>query len=134
VVTQVLAIIENGHRGGVETQYADVFYLARELNRQVGRLDVLLRGPAVTCALDAVKPAALDADARLIRVGSTQARLPDVGASIRRLLGDGMAVAVDGADLAALGLGADRLIDGVTVTAGVADAAGWLNYDGVWFL
>jgi intracellular sulfur oxidation DsrE/DsrF family protein len=134
MVTRVLAIIENGHRGGLETQFADVFYLVRELNRQIGRIDVLLRGPAVTCALDAVKPDAAEREDRRLRAGPTLARLPDVRASVRNLLGDGMAVAVDGADLSALGLPSDRLIDGVAVTDGEADATRWLDYDGVWFL
>jgi hypothetical protein len=134
MATQVLAIIENGHRGGVETQFADVFYLVRELNRQVGRIDVLLRGPAVICALNAVKPDGAARADREVRIGPAVAPLPDPPASIRALLGDGMSVVVDGGDLAALGLGVERLVAGVTVTDGEADAADWLDYDGVWFL
>lgn|GEM_PF-6807900 len=138
-MTLALAIVENGHRGAVETQFADVFYLVRELNRQLGQLDVLLRGAAVVCALRPPEahgggdgPGAGPTPASRLALGSGVIPLPDVAASVEDLLDDGMAVAVDREDLAAIAVPAGRLISGVAVTHG--DPARWLDYDGVWFL
>jgi len=115
-----LAVVERGYRGSVETQFADVLYLVRELNRQFGGLDLSLRGLAVTYAVAAAPVApAVGVDA-----------LPDPRASLRTLLDEGVAVTVADADLAAAGLPGDvPLLPGV-----VRGAARWSDYRAVWFL
>jgi hypothetical protein len=123
-----LGIIERGYRGSVETQFADVLYLARELNRQLGRLDIALRGLAVTYAV------ATDFEPHLDLAGRRLAGLPDARASIQTLLGDGVTVTVDAGDLRALGLGPDRLLPGVRWEEPEAAARRWADYDAVWFL
>ncbi|WP_026424624.1 hypothetical protein [Actinokineospora inagensis] len=115
-----LAIVERGYRGSVETQFADVLYLVRELNRQLDGLDLSLRGLAVTYAVtaDPVPPV----------VGLDT--LPDPRASLRTLLDEGVTVTVTDDDLAAAGLPGDvQLLPGV-----VRGAARWTDYRAVWFL
>lgn len=53
---QVLGIVERAYRGAVEKQFFDVLYMSVELHRQLGGMDILLRGPAVTCALRGRRP------------------------------------------------------------------------------
>lgn len=115
-----LAVVERGYRGAVETQFADVLYLVRELNRQLGGLDLSLRGLAATYAVTAAPPDPV--------VGVDT--LPDPRASLRTLLAEGVTVSVADADLEALGLPGDvPLLPGV-----VRGAARWSDYRAVWFL
>ena len=124
----LLVVVERAHRGAVETQYADVFYVVREFLRKVGRLDVALRGSAVTAALDAPPPAPL-------RIGPTVLPgLPDAPASVRQLLKDGAGILVDRADLGALGIDEARLVPGVACVDTGAGALHWPDYDAVWFV
>jgi hypothetical protein len=50
-----LAIVERAYRGAVEVAYFDALFLGIEIHRQLG-LDVLLRGEAVTYAVDGPAP------------------------------------------------------------------------------
>ena len=126
-MARLLAILEHGHRGGAETQFADALYLVRELNRQLGGLDLALRGPAVTFALGSAVTPAVKVAARPLQT------LPEPGRSLRALLADGVQILVDADDLAALGLGRDRLLAGIEPVAAGALALRWPDYDGVWF-
>lgn len=124
----VLAIIEHGYRGSVETQFADVLYLARELNRQFGRLDIALRGLAITYAL-------VGTFDPCIALGSQRLdTLPNCQRSIRLLLDEGVTLYADAQDLHALGLTHDRLIAGVQCEEANCLARRWRDYDRVWFL
>ena len=124
----VLAIIERGQRGAAETQFADVLYLVRELNRQLGRVDLALRGEAVACAL------AGDGAPAIVVGGRALEDPPDPRRSVRALLDDGAAVLVDIEDLAALGLGVSRLLARTEPVDPQALVRRWSDYDGVWFL
>jgi hypothetical protein len=122
----VLAIMERAYRGAVETQYADLPFVLRDLHRQLGGMVVLLRGVAVTLALDGPDPVPLRLG------GTTLDTLPDRRHAVRGMLEDGIAVHVDEQDLVAAGLTVRRLLPGVR-PAGPHDLP-WADYDHVWFL
>jgi hypothetical protein len=124
---RLLAVLEQLHRGAVESQFGDVLYVARELHRQFG-LDLALRGTAVTAALagPGVQPVQLGPQWTV--------EVPDGGASVRTLLADGVTVYADCADLDALGLSERRLLPGVQPIDAAALAARWPGYERVWFL
>jgi hypothetical protein len=123
-----LAIVERAYRGAVEKQFFDSLCLAVELHRQLGGLDLVLCGPAVSYALPAGPPPALRFGDRVLDT------LPDPRAAVRRLLAAGVRVWVCEPDLAALGLtGTGRLLDGVEPAP--ADlAARWADYRTVFYL
>jgi hypothetical protein len=123
-----LAIIERGYRGSAETQFADVLYLVRELNRQLGGLDLLLRGLAVTYAAPGPGPT-------IEVAGRTLDTLPDPRESLRTLIKEGVQVRVEEADLNALGLTkCDGLLPGVELASWDVAAQLWNDYRDVWFL
>lgn len=119
---RALAVVERGHRGALEKQYADVFYLARELNRQMEAVDVCLRGSAATYALESAVVAQLES--------------ADDGpqAGVRTLLRDGVDICVLAEDLAALRMGPERLLSGVSIVSRASFVKCWSTYTGVWFL
>ena len=125
---RTLAIIEQPYRGSLETQFADVFYLLRELNRQLRGMDVALRGLGATCALQSDRRVELRVGAQAIDV------LPDQERSVRALLDEGSSVWVEEPDLLALGATRDRLIEGVDCLARGATLLRWPNYHSVWFI
>src|SRR5262245_45591039 len=127
-MARYLAIIERGYRGSVETQFADVLYLVRELNRQLGGMDIVLRGLSVTYAVGASVP-------RLQVAGRHLDTLPDPRAALRTLLEEGVGVCVEAADLNALGLTKeDGLLPGVEYASWDDTALRWSSYADVWFL
>ncbi|MEU6479402.1 hypothetical protein ABZ858_21415 [Streptomyces sp. NPDC047017] len=124
-----LLIIERAYRGCLETQFADVLYLALELNRQQGGCDILLRGLAVTCAAADSRPVPA------VVVGRHRLdTLPDPRDSVRTLLGNGATVWAEEADLALFETGPGWLQPAVR-RAGPADPLpDWSAYRGVHFL
>jgi hypothetical protein len=124
---RTLAIVERAYRGSAETQFADVLYLLRELNRQLGGVDVALRGLGATYALAA-------GEAPSMRVGERElATLPDPRRSLATLLDEGVAVLVEEPDLAALGATTDRVLPGVQCLPAGEVTALWPEYRAVWF-
>lgn len=123
-----LAIIERAYRGSVEIQFADVLYKAREFNRQLGRLDVALRGLAVTYAVEGQFDPSLHLGPRPLDA------LPDGRRSVKDMLDDGITVYANGPDLAALGVEQGRVIPGVRCDDTGDLARRWAQYDAVWFL
>ncbi|MEU9031011.1 hypothetical protein AB0D46_26565 [Streptomyces sp. NPDC048383] len=124
---RVLAIVEHGYRGALEKQFFDELYLATELHRQLGGLDILLRGSAASYALDTGPVPAL-------RIGSrTVDTLTDPRAGVRTLLEQGVGVLVEEPDIAALAA-ARPLIEGVRLVAADETAARWNEYRMVVFL
>ncbi|MET9610109.1 hypothetical protein ABZZ17_34400 [Streptomyces sp. NPDC006512] len=124
---RVLAIVEHGYRGALEKQFFDELYLATELHRQLGGLDILLRGSAASYALDTGPVPAL-------RIGDrTVDTLTDPRAGLRTLLAQGTGVLVEEPDIAALGA-ARPLVAGVRLVAADATAARWNEYRMVIFL
>jgi hypothetical protein len=125
---RALAIVEQPYRGTLETQFADVFYLLRELNRQLPGLDLALRGLGATCALRSDRRAELRIGTRVVDV------LPDQERAVRALLEEGSAVWVEEPDLPALGVTRDRLIEGVGCVAAGETLLRRPNYHSVWFI
>ncbi|MBW5483239.1 hypothetical protein [Streptomyces bambusae] len=124
---RVLAIIERGYRGALEKQFFDELYLATELHRQLGGLDILLRGSAVGYAVDAGPVPA-------VRLGNrTVDTLTDPRAGLKTLLAAGVGVLVEEPDIATLGA-ARPLVEGVRLTAAGETAARWIDYRMVVFL
>ncbi|MFF8937587.1 hypothetical protein ACF08O_23140 [Streptomyces paradoxus] len=122
-----LAIVERAYRGAVEVAYFDALFLGIEIHRQLG-LVLLLRGEAVTYAVDAPAPAPLLVGKRLVDT------LDAPRADLLRLRDLGVGIRVEREDLAALGLSEDRLIDGVECVAAGEFAAHWPDYDRIFFL
>jgi hypothetical protein len=128
-VRSVLAILDRPYRGGVEIQYADCLYVARELNRQVVRLTLQLRGPAVTLAVPA------EEHCPGLWLGAVRVdTMPDHRQSLRELIADGVTVTAEEADLCLQGIDPHRLLPGIRSVDGAAAAAGWPDYQEVWFL
>ncbi|MFJ4283631.1 hypothetical protein [Streptomyces massasporeus] len=124
---RVLAIVERGYRGALEKQFFDELYLATELHRQLGGLDILLRGPAVTYALDAQPPPALRIGNRVVDT------LTDPRKGLRSLLDAGVDVWIEKRALAALH-SPRPLLDGVRLAGEGEVAARWGEYRMVFFL
>ncbi|GIG63043.1 hypothetical protein Lfu02_74150 [Longispora fulva] len=122
-----LAVVDRAYRGGPEVQFCDLLYLARGLHRQLGGLDVVLRGSAVTFAVDTNPLPRL-------RVGARYLDLPDPRRSLRALLAADSAVSVDEPALRALGLTPDRVLPGVVCRDSASLTRDWPDYEGVWFL
>jgi hypothetical protein len=122
-----LAIVERAYRGAVEVAYFDALFLGIEIHRQLG-LDVLLRGEAVTYAVDGPAPEPFLVGKRLVET------LDAPRADLLRLRDLGVGIRVEREDLAALGLGEDRLIDGAEAVAAGEFAARWPEYDRIFFL
>lgn len=126
---RTLLIVEQAHRGALETQFADVLFSIRELHRQSGGLDLMLRGLAVSCAVgtDVAPP---------LRVGDRIVEeLPAPRRSIRTLIADGVTVWVEEPDVRTLGARArDRLAPGVRCIAPREATSLWARYEHVWFM
>ncbi|MCL6292859.1 hypothetical protein [Streptomyces sp. 43Y-GA-1] len=116
---RVLGIVERAYRGAVEKQFFDVLYMAVELHRQLGGMDILLRGPAVTCALRAAETAPLTFGGRVLDTLSDQRR------DLRALLAAGVRVLVQEEDLTDLGLGPADLVDAAVRPVTSAQLSGW---------
>lgn len=123
----LLVVLERGHRGTAEVQFADSLYVCRGLHRQLGGIDLLLRGSSVTFGVDTAPVPPVSIGDRLVHV-------PDRTAAVRALLDDGVRVWVDERDLRSRGFDTDRLIGGVLPGDTAALAATWSDYQGVWFL
>lgn len=125
----LLAVLERPvQTGEVETSYADVLYVVRELHRQFGGVHLLLRGAAVTAAVDGARqePPALGPTLRAVAPGRAE--------GLAALLADGVTVRADTASLARLALAPHRLVSGVQPCDAGLLAAELPAYERVWFL
>lgn len=125
---RTLAIMEAAHRGGVEKQFFTPLYLAIELHHQLGGLDLLLRGPAVTCAV------AHDRRHHLDLADADRCAVPDPRAELSRLIELGVRVAVERSALVGTVGGEPTLLPGVEVVDDGATALRWHTYRDVTFL
>lgn len=114
-----LAIIDRAYRGSAEAGFFDALYGVLMLGDQLGGMDVVLRGTAVTAAVDD---------------GPAPGPLPTPRRPVRELVAKGVPVYVDKPGLEAFGLGDDALLPGVTCMDTAELAGRWPDYDGVWFL
>jgi hypothetical protein len=124
----LLVVIEHGYRGSAEVQFSDLLYVCRGLHSRLGGVDLVLRGPAVSFAVQAEPLAPPRIGARLLEA------VPDPRRSLLDLLAAGVGTWADEADLIDCGFAADRLISGVVAADGAELAARWPEYQGVWFL
>ncbi|MET9657652.1 hypothetical protein [Streptomyces sp. NPDC006510] len=126
---RVLGIVERAYRGAVEKQFFDVLYMAVELHRQLGGMDILLRGPAVTCALAAAEVGPLRFGGRVLD------SLTDPRRDLRVLLDAGVRVLVQKEDLTALGFDPGDLLDPAVRPVSAAEVVRrWPEYRTVSFL
>lgn len=124
----VLAIVERAFRGALEKQFFDALYLAAEMHRSLGGMDVLLRGAAAVYALPAPPGA-------LVLGGLRIDTLPDAREDLSRLVDAGSGIFVEHESLAAHGLGGRTdLLAGVTAVERGSLARRWLDYRTVCFL
>jgi hypothetical protein len=115
-----LTMVDRSYRGTVEAQFCDVFLEILALYQQVGSVDVVLRGNAVTTALAAVR--------------QTPDHPPHPRDWVDTMVAEGIAVYVDEPGLRALGLDAGALRPGVACLDTTELAHRWASYDQVWFL
>ncbi|MEC3976380.1 hypothetical protein [Amycolatopsis sp. H20-H5] len=126
---RVLSVIDRAYRGAVEAQFFDAMYGLLDLHAQFDQVDLALRGPAVTMAVDD------DTYRPSLELGGLRIdTLPDYRRSVRDLVADGIGVLVDESALRELGFPAERLVPGVTGLDPAALARRWPDYDQVWFL
>jgi hypothetical protein len=128
VSQSLLAVLERPvQTGQVETSYADLLYVVRELHRQFGGVQLLLRGAAVTAAVDGRHdPPALGPTLRAVA--------PSPAEGLAALLADGVTVRADLASLTRLGLAPQRLVSGVRPCDAGRLAEELPAYERVWFL
>ncbi|MFI6849627.1 hypothetical protein OG535_07020 [Kitasatospora sp. NBC_00085] len=126
---RVLAIVDRGYRGAVEKQFVDTLYLVRELHRQMGGMDILLRGQAVSYA-------ARDATVAPLRFGNRVVEtLSDPRRDVRALLAAGIRVRAEEPGLIASGLvGREQLLEGVELIGARVAAESWSEYRMICFL
>ncbi|MFJ4095306.1 hypothetical protein ACIPYS_27265 [Kitasatospora sp. NPDC089913] len=126
---RVLAIVDRAYRGAVEKQFVDTLYLVRELHRQMGGLDILLRGQAVGYAARAARVAPLRFGDRVVET------LSDPRRDVQALLDAGIRVLAEEPGLTASGLaGREQLLEGVELIGARAAAESWSGYGTVCFL
>jgi intracellular sulfur oxidation DsrE/DsrF family protein len=125
-----LAVVDRGYRGTAESQHFDALYGILALGGQLGGMDVVLRGTAVTAAV------AQGADNRPeLRVGCLVVKtLADPRRSVQAMLKQGISVYVDRPALAGFGLDEAALLPGVHCLDTSQLARRWGQYEGVWFL
>jgi hypothetical protein len=125
----VLCVLERAYRGAVEVQFFHALYGLLDLHGQFERVDVALRGAAVTMAVeeDVYRPS--------VRLGTmTLDTLPDYRASVRDLVAEGFTVYVDRDAVTALGFAPERLVAGTVCVDPAELASRWPEYDQVWFV
>ncbi|MFD1147568.1 hypothetical protein [Saccharothrix hoggarensis] len=128
-MAETLAIVERAYRGALEKQFFDALYLAVELHRQLGGLDVLLRGPAVSYAAARAEVGPIDVGRRRVDT------LTDPRRDLTRLRESGVDIWVEERDLAPFGVtGPGALLPGIRTAAPGELARRWPDYRRVCFL
>ncbi|SEQ85740.1 hypothetical protein [Streptomyces radiopugnans] len=125
----VLCVLDRAYRGAVEAQFFHALYGLLDLHGQFERMDVALRGAAVTMAVeeDVYRPS--------VRLGTMVLdTLPDYRGSVRDLVAEGFGVFVDEAAVTALGFAPEQLVAGTTCLDSAELAVRWPQYDQVWFV
>jgi len=125
----VLCVLDRAYRGAVEAQFFHALYGLLDLHGQFQRVDVALRGAAVTLAVeeDVYRPA--------VRLGTmTLDTLPDYRGSVRDLVAEDFTVFVDREAATALGFDPERLVAGTVLLDSAELALRWPEYEQVWFV
>lgn len=126
---RVLGVLDRAYRGAIEAQYFDALFGFLSLRRQLGSVDVVLRGYAVTLAVCEVEYTT-DLDLGGVRLTT----LPDYRGVIRDMVREGIGVFVDEPDLRGVGFAPRDLVADVVCTDTNALAKDWHDYDKVWFV
>ncbi|MDG9719795.1 hypothetical protein [Streptomyces sp. DH24] len=125
----VLCVLDRAYRGAVEAQFFHALYGLLDLHDQFERVDVALRGAAVTMAVEenVYRPS--------VRLGTMELdTLPDYRGSVRDLIAEGFTVYVDRAALTELGFAPEQLVPGTVCLDRAELALRWPEYDQVWFV
>jgi hypothetical protein len=125
----VLCVLDRAYRGAVEAQFFHALYGLLDLHDQFERVDVALRGAAVTMAVeeDVYRPS--------VRLGTMVLdTLPDYRGSVRDLIAEGFTVYVERGAVTALGFTPDQLLPGTVCLDQAELALRWPEYDQVWFV
>jgi hypothetical protein len=125
----VLCVLDRAYRGAVEAQFFHALYGLLDLHDQFERVDVALRGAAVTMAVeeDLYRPS--------VRLGTMVLdTLPDYRGSVRELIAEDFTVYVDRAAVTALGFTPEQLVPGTVCLDSAELALRWPEYDQVWFV
>ncbi|MGW3040431.1 hypothetical protein ACWC9T_10345 [Kitasatospora sp. NPDC001159] len=113
----------------MEKQFVDTLYLVRELHRQMGGMDILLRGQAVSYAARAATVAPLRFGNRVVET------LSDPRKDVQALLDAGIRVRAEEPGLIASGMtGRDQLLEGVELIGARTSAESWSEYRMICFL
>ncbi|WP_216206394.1 hypothetical protein [Amycolatopsis aidingensis] len=126
---RVLGIIDRTYRGAVESQFFDPLYGFLDMREQLGAVDIVLRGLAVTLAVQE-QEYSTELDLGAVRLDT----LPDYRGVVRDLVGAGMTVTADEPDLRGLGFTGADLLPGVACADTNQLARTWPRYDKVWFV
>ncbi len=124
----VLCVLDRAYRGAVEAQFFHALYGLLDLHDQFERVDVALRGAAVTMAVeeDEYRPT--------VKLGTMVLdTLPDYRGSVRDLVAEGFTVYVDRDAVTALGFSPEQLVPGTVCLEPAELALRWPEYDQVWF-
>jgi hypothetical protein len=127
MAARILAVIERDTSGAAPAQYNDLLFFCVGLRVQFGSVDVVLRGSAAACALEAqAAPGSADGEATTGKDGLGPHRY------LRTLISAGATVWAEEADLA--GPPGTAALDGVAVVDTDTLASRWHEYREVWFL
>lgn len=120
----ILAVVDRRYPNATAEQHGDVIDFCVGLLASFGRFDLVLRGSAVSCAVDRPPPP-----------GQQPAKqLPGPQRRLRTLIRTGVQIWADRADLVASGYPDAPLLAGVVVDDTDSLAPRWREYERVWFL
>lgn len=122
-----LAIVERAFRGAIEEQYGHIIWLTRSLRMMRCEVDLMLRGNTVLYGLKDQPHQALEIG------GVTISHLPHYESALRALLDDRATVFADRAATQRLGIGVQRLIDGIILYDAEDFAEIIHRYDNIWY-
>jgi sulfur relay (sulfurtransferase) DsrF/TusC family protein len=123
---KTLNIVETAYRATLEEQDDTILWLSRSLQAAGAKVDVLLKGAAVSYAL-----AAQDASGLALGTES-QTQPPRLADDIAKLLAGGAAVYIVEDDLAERGIVGEEIVEGVERIRGTALAPLIAGYDRIW--
>lgn len=116
----ILAVVDRRYQDATAEQHGDVIDFCVGLLASFGRFDLVLRGSAVSCAVEPPQPPGQ-------QPAGPQRRL-------RTLIRTGVQIWADRADLVAFGYPDAPLLAGVVVDDTDDLAPRWRGYERVWFL
>jgi hypothetical protein len=123
---KTLNIVETAYRATLEEQDDTILWLSRSLQAAGAKVDLLLKGAAVSYAL-----AAQDASGLAFGTES-QTQPPRLADDIAKLLAGGAVVYIVEDDLAERGIVGEEIVEGIERIRGSALAPLIASYDRIW--